>query len=82
MDETAKVNIVVCSADKTADNKIVVIQGEVQAMNTEEKIVNATDGQADNSKVKYSDKTKLYNEDGVLTYDWLADLGTTSHITY
>ena len=81
-DETAKANIVVCGTNETADDKIVVIQGEVKAMNAEEEIVNAADGQADNSKVEYSDKTKLYNEDGVLAYDWLADSGTTSHITY
>ena len=81
-DKTAEANIVVCGTNETADDKIVVIQGEVKAMNAEEEIVNAADGQADNSKVEYSDKTKLYNEDGVLAYDWLADSGTTSHITY
>jgi len=52
-------------------------------MNAEkEEIVNAADGQADDSHNEYFNKTPLFNEDGVLTYDWLADSGTTSHITY
>jgi len=81
-DETAEVNIVVISTNETANNKIVIC-GEIHAMNTEkEKIVNAANGQADDSHNEYFDKTPLFNEDGVLTYDWLVDLGTTSHITY
>ena len=81
-DETAEANIVVIGADKTADDKIVIC-GEIHAMNAEkEEIVNAADRQADNSHNEYYNKTPLFNEDGVLTYDWLADSGTTSHITY
>jgi len=81
-DETAEANIVVIGADETADDKIVIC-GEIHVMNAKkEEIVNAADGQADDSHNEYFDKTPLFNEDGVLTYDWLADSGTTSHITY
>jgi len=81
-DSTVEVNVVVHSADKTANNKI-VIPGKIHVMIAkEEEIVNTADGQADDSNSEYFDKTPLFNEDGVLAYDWLADLGTTSHITY
>jgi len=82
VDSTAETNVVVHGANKTADDKI-VIPGKIHAMIAEEeKIVNTPNGQADDSNSKYFDKTPLFNEDGVLAYDWLADLGTTLHITY
>ena len=77
-DMTAKANIVV-----QGDNKSVgeheVIQGEYVAMNTKEE-ANAIEKDTYDSNGEYFDKTPLFNENGDLVYDWLADSGMTSHI--
>jgi len=50
-------------------------------MNTKEE-VNTIEKDVYDSNREYFDKTPLFNENGDLVYDWLADLGMTSHITH
>ena len=50
-------------------------------MNAKEKANAIEKGAYDNNR-EYFNKTPLFNENGDLVYDWLADLGTTSHIMH
>jgi len=77
---TTKANIVIQGDDESIrEHK--VIQGEYVTMNAE-KEANAIEKDMYDSNGEYFDKTPLFNKNGDLVYDWLADSGTTSYITY
>jgi len=79
-DDTTEANIAK-QGDDEMEGEHEIIQGEHHAMNAEEE-ANAVNENAYDNNGEYSDKTPLYNENGDLIYDWLADSGTTSHITH
>jgi len=80
VDNTTEANIAE-QGDDEMEGEHKIIQGEHHAMNAEEE-ANAVDKNVYNNNGEYSDKTPLYNENSNLIYDWLTDLGTTSHIMH